>query len=169
MLLFRAFIFVLAANFISSCGFEPLYGHRGAVSASNQLAAVRIKPIKDRLGQDLHNHLLDLFNPHGRPAQPKYYLEVQLDTSSSNVAVSKEALATRVNFELNSKFRLIDSQTGKPVYQGADRVIAGYNLLSSNFATKSAEVDAQVRTVRQTAFNIQTQIASYFKTSPPTR
>lgn len=167
MSLFRIFALVLVLNVVSGCGFKPLYGNKDGVSASSQLAAIRIKPIKDRIGQDLHNHLLDLFNPHGRPAHPKYYLEIQLKSGSSNVAVSKEALATRVNYQLSSFFRLVDSQTGKLIYKGSDQVVSGYNILSSNFATKTAEIDAQKRSVRQAAFNIQTQIASYFKTNSP--
>ena len=164
---FRIFIVVIAANFFAGCGFKPLYGHKGSVDASSQLASIRIDTIKDRLGQDLHNHLLDLFNPHGRRARAQFYLKVILSSSNINVAVSKEALATRVNYQLTSSFILFDSQSGKRVYSGKDRVNTGYNILSSNFATKSAESAAQARAVRQAAFNIQTQIASFFKTNPP--
>ena len=163
---FRIFAVVLTLNVLVGCGFKPLYGHKGAVNVSNELASIRISPIKDRVGQELHNHLLDLLNPHGRPAQPQFILVVSVLSSSTNVAVSKEALATRVNYVLNAKFRLLDAKSGKGVFGGLDRVVTGYNVLSSNFATKSAEIDAQSRAARQSSFNIQTQIASYFKTHP---
>ncbi|MGY8992087.1 MAG: LPS assembly lipoprotein LptE [Rhodospirillales bacterium] len=144
-----------------------MYGHKGAVNASNELASIRISPIKDRIGQELHNYLLDLFNPHGRPVHPQYTLEVALKASLANIAVSKEAIATRVNFHLNARFSLYNKKNGKRVYGGLDQVITGYNILSSSFATKSAEFDARSRATRQVAFNIQTQIASFFKTNPP--
>ena len=166
MLSSRFFSVVLVLNLLAGCGFAPLYGHRGAVNASNELASIRIKSIKDRIGQDLHNHLLDLLNPHGRPAQPQYFLKVDLKPHNRNIAVSKEALATRVNYILNSKFNLIEASSGKSIFSGLDQVITGYNVLSSSFATKAAENDAESRAVRQAAFNIQTQIASYFKTNP---
>lgn len=166
MWLFRVLTFLLALNLPAGCGFEPLYGHRGAVNASNELASIRIKPIKDRIGQQLHNHLLDLMNPHGRPARPIYVLEVSLKSANTNVAVSKEALATRVNFNLSAQFRLLDAQSGKILYSGNDLVVTGYNVLASNFATKTAENDAQARAARQAALNIQAQIASYLKTNP---
>jgi len=166
MWLFRFFPVVLLLGLLTGCGFEPLYGHRGAVNASNELASIHIKPIKDRIGQELHNHLLDIMNPHGRPARPQYNLEITLKSSSGNVAVSKEALATRVNYTLSTSFTLLSTKTGKIVRTGSDRVITSFNVLTSNFATKSAENDAQTRAVRQAAFNIQTQIASFFKTNP---
>ncbi len=166
MLSFKFFSVVLVLNLLAGCGFEPLYGHKGAVNASNELASIRIKPIKDRIGQELHNHLLDLLNPHGRPGRPQYILEVNLKPQSRDIAISKEALATRVSYLLTAKFRLIEAKTGKLILSGLDRVTVGYNVLTSNFATKSAEIDAQSRAVRQASFNIQTQIASYFKTSP---
>jgi len=167
MWFFRFFTPVLAVITLAGCGFQPLYGHKGAINASNELASIRISPIKDRIGQELHNHLLDLFNPHGRPAHPQYILNVDLKLSTTNITVSKEAIATRVNYQLNAKFLLSDTKNGKRVYGGLDQVITGYNILSSNFSTKSAELDARSRAARQAAFNIQTQIASFFKTNPP--
>ena len=167
MWFFRFFTSALIVSTLAGCGFQPLYGHKGLVNASNELASIRIEPIRDRIGQELHNHLLDLFNPHGRPARPLYTLKVILKSSSANIAVSKEAIATRVNYQLTTTFILYDAQSRKRVYSGGDQLITGYNILSSNFATKSAEINAQTRATRQAAFKIQTQVASFFKTNPP--
>jgi len=167
MWFFRYFTSALIVSTLAGCGFQPLYGHKGSVNASNELASISIDPIRDRIGQKLHNHLLDLFNPHGRPARPLYTLEVVLESSITNIAVSKEAIATRVNYQLTAAFILYDAQSRKRVYSGGDQVITGYNILVSNFATKSAKINAQTRATRQVAFIIQTQVASFLKTNPP--
>jgi LPS-assembly lipoprotein len=163
----KFFTSALIVSTLAGCGFQPLYGHKGSVNASNELASIRIDPIRDRIGQELHNNLLDLFNPHGRPARPLYTLKVFLKFSSAIIAVSKEAIATRVNYNLTATFILYDAQSRKRVYSGSDQLITGYNILGSNFATKSSEINAQTRATRQAAFNIQTQVAAFFKTNPP--
>ncbi|MEX2451199.1 MAG: LPS assembly lipoprotein LptE [Rhodospirillales bacterium] len=148
---------------LPACGFEPLYGRNAATNASAEMAAIRIMPIKDRIGQETQNHLLDLVTPHGRPARPEYILEVELTESFSNVAVSKESFATRVNYHLTARFTLLDARTNKSVFYGNDRNITSYNVLTSNFATQAAENDARSRAARQIAFGIQTQLAAFLK------
>ncbi|MEQ8194507.1 MAG: LPS assembly lipoprotein LptE [Rhodospirillales bacterium] len=162
---FRILIAVFALAALPACGFEPLYGRRAASGPSGEMAAIRIEPIKDRIGQELHNHLLDLLTPHGRPARSLYALKVELTESFSNVAVSKESFATRVNYHLNANFRLRDSH-GKDVFNGNDRSVTSYNVLTSNFATQVAENDARSRAAQQIAFGIQAQIAAFLKKPP---
>jgi LPS-assembly lipoprotein len=160
---FKVLIALFVVSALPACGFEPLYGRNAATNTSAEMAAIRILPIKDRIGQKTHNHLLDLVTPHGRPARPEYILKVELTESFSNIAVSKESFATRVNYHLTARFSLQDSRTNKSVFNGNDRTITSYNVLTSNFATQVAEDDARSRAARQVALGIQTQLASFLK------
>ena len=160
---FKFIVIAFAFGALAACGFEPLYSRKSGVNASAELASIRIQPIEDRVGQRLHNHLLDLFNPRGRPRKPRYTLRVELTESSGNVAVSKESFATRVNYTLSASFTLYEGSTKTVLFGGSDRVVTSYNVLESNYATQIAEENAQKNAVRQVALNIQNQIAARLK------
>src|SRR3546814_3898108 len=64
---------------LAACGFQPLYGsdgrrNLGDESVAASLATVRIDPLRDRAGQQMHNFLRDRLNPEGQPVSPSYRL-----------------------------------------------------------------------------------------------
>ena len=157
---------LLALFVLGACGgFRPLYEARKdtAASAALELAQTGIHPIADRFGQQLHNHLLDLINPRGRPASPRYGLSVTLTSSTANTAISKSAYATRASLNASATFTLTDVTTGKALLNGTRRVVTGYNILDSEYATLVSEKDAEARAARELAHGIQNQIAVFFR------
>ena len=64
--MFRVAIAATACAVVAGCGFEPLHARKTG-AAPSLLAKIRIEPITDRIGQQLHNLLLDRLNPKGRP------------------------------------------------------------------------------------------------------
>ena len=74
---------------VSSCGFQPLYVQRDNSSSwyfsdkfdtsiVEELAKIKVVAIKDRFGQQMRNHLLDLLTPKGVPSNPQYRLVVEV-------------------------------------------------------------------------------------------
>jgi len=152
-----------AVAVLAACGFEPLYGggRKGAMSA--EMATVRIDPINDRTGQQLRNHLLDLMNPTGQPAEPRYRLKVTLSESAGELAVRKSEIATRANLVISASFALREAESSSPVFSGTSAVTGSYNVLSSDFSTLISEQDARARVVRELAADVQARLAAYFR------
>src|SRR5579863_3894079 len=81
---------LLAAPLLAGCGFEPLYGEHTRRVMEADLAAVKIMPIREHIGQLLQWQLEKDFNPDGVDVRPAYALHVAL-------AVKRDFLATEPN------------------------------------------------------------------------
>jgi LPS-assembly lipoprotein len=157
----RVISWVLIAGTCSSgCGFRPLHSQNLGTSAPG-LATIRIAPIADRIGQQLHNLLLDKLTPLGPPAAPRYLLRVTLHESLQNLAVRKDDVATRANLVMKAKFNLVRVRDDAILLSNNSISANSYNILSQVFATLSAENDARARAVRELSDQIRTRIAIY--------
>ena len=95
----------LATGTLGGCGFRPLYGRSGVgADLSDTLSQVEIGPVRNtttdgrdlsRLGQQLHNALLDGLSPRGPRGEQIYRLDVTLNEGIASLAVQKRADATR--------------------------------------------------------------------------
>jgi len=165
------------------CGFKPLYGHSGAAQSGAEaaLAQVQILPIKDRIGQQLHNHLLAYLNPRGRPADPRFVLDITVYEGVQSLGVQKTSVATRANLRVSATYTLsriegapplmgIDSGTG--TVTGTALSVSSYDISTADFTTLIALKDARARAVRDIAETIRTRLAVHFlqhrdRTAPP--
>lgn len=146
---------------LSACGFHPLYKDDGGREASAELAAVHIMNIPDRNGQILHNYLLDRINPQGRPADPRYVLEIKLVETKSNLGIIKDSSATLAQIANVATYTVRDLKTKAPLQSGRSRSVTSYNIVQSDFATLAAEKDARERSLRELAEDITTKIAVF--------
>jgi LPS-assembly lipoprotein len=154
-----------AAILLAACGFRPLYGRAVTGAPSGEIAAIVIEPIADRSGQQLHNHLLDLLTPAGRPRDGRYSLHVDVTESVQRLAVRKSEFATRANLRSNARFILVSRAgegDGEVLLIGLSRTVTSFNILLSEFGTLMAEKDAQARAMRQIAEDIRDRVAVYF-------
>jgi len=155
------FIVALAA-LLAGCGFRPMNSPGGQGAGHPDLAAISIAPIPDRVGQLLHNRLLDLLNPRGRPSAPRYKLTVQLTETIEEIGFRKTEVATRANLRLRTTYILTDAVTQTSVTVGSRTVVSSYNILQSDYATLVAEEDARTSATREAADEIRTALAVYF-------
>ncbi len=118
-------------------------------------------PIADRIGQQLHNLLLDKLTPLGPPAAERYVLRVTLSESLQSLAVRKDDVATRANLILRASFTLVRAQDDFTLLSNSAISANSYNFLREEFATLSAENDARARAVRELSDEIRTRIAIY--------
>ena len=162
MLYYRSFTLVLCALLVSGCGFRPLFGGGRDSDAAVELATVHIEPISDRIGQQLHNHLLDLLNPSGRPAEPRYVLHIVLKGSTQGRAIAKSELSTWSNYNLSATFSLVEVSGKKVIVRGSKVVVSSYNVLKSNFGTLMAEKDAKTRAVREISQYMRAKLSVFF-------
>lgn len=147
---------------LGACGYRPLYGPQSAnPQTTATLAQVEIKPINDRAGQMMRTALQRRLSPRGQtPAQ--YYLQVSLKESISKLAVERDSFATRANLSMSARYQLVRIADGLRLTKGQPRSVASYNILTSNYATLSAEADARNRAIEALADDIQSRLAIYF-------
>ena len=160
---FRVATVALAMLALAACGYEPLYGDKGGVETSAELATIRVDPIKDRVGQLLRNQLLDTLNPMGEPSKPAYRLLVEVTETKQELAVRKSELATRSNMLFTANYRLTRFGSEGAVLSRSSSVSASYNLLNNDFANLSSEADARERGVRELSQDIARQLSLFFR------
>ena len=150
----------------AGCGFQPIYEWKAKHHPAADLANIEIAIIKDRIGQQLRNFLLDQINPMGTPVSPNYTLKVSLRQTKQNLALKKSQLSTRASLTFDSKFDLIgkNENLGKG-FSGSSQIIVSYNILSSQFPTLVAENNAKTRAVKELSADISNRIAAFLKSS----
>ena len=155
---------IAAALWLGACGFEPLYARDAAsgTGAQDLLARVRIAPIPDRVGQELHNLLRDRLNPRGQPSRPDYSLHISLSEQIEELGIRVDETATRANLKVFADFVLNDARTGRELLSGRSRSFNSYNILESQFATIFSEADARSRALREISDEIRHRLAVYF-------
>ena len=149
---------------LAACGFRPVYSSPDATDASvaNDLAAVRIEPLRDRVGQQMHNFLRDRLNPYGQPVSPSYRLRVNLVETVRELGVQLDETASRANLQMIANFTLLNFATDEPLLTGRTSSTTSYDILRNPFATTVSETDARERALREVADDIQTRLALYF-------
>ena len=150
----------IMALILASCGFRPLY-QSGGGSDGAALATVEVARIKDRSGQRLRNLLTEGLSPQGRSVRTDYRLTVSLTESRVSLAIRKDAMATRANLTIKAVFKLAALHNRNlGTFEGSALSTSSYNILTSAFATLSAERDARNRSLRAIAEEIRLRVAS---------
>lgn len=152
---------------LAGCGFRPVYAPPGSDQAAPvaQLASVRIEPLPDRTGQQLHNFLRDELNPDGQPINPLYRLQVDVKRKTQKLAFREDETATRANIILNSSFVLRAVEDDRVLYSGRVSSILSYNILDEPYPTLVSEQDALRRGLRELSQDIRLRLAVYFRTA----
>src|SRR5258706_9627147 len=155
---------VCAAASVSACGFRPLYATGTTPEGMTQYyQQVLVEPIEGRQGVHLRNQLLDAFTPGGTPASGAYRLSIKLEEQKEGLAIQQDTRITRYNYNLTAKYELKDAVSGQILDKGISRSIAPYNVVDSQFATLSAERDAQERAAREVGEDIRIRLGLYFE------
>lgn len=159
---FRAFLIGSMIAAVAACGFQPLYGDKSNGGVDDRLADIRIANIEDRVGQILHNFLLDRINPRGRPALPVYTLRVRAEVSKAEIGLKFTEVATRARLTLNANYQLIEHESGDVIASGHVRSVNSYNISDSEFARVASENDATERAAREVSEEIRTRLSLFF-------
>ena len=149
------------AGALGGCGYRPLYASGEKGSVGGDLAAVKIGLIPNRTGQQLRNILLDRMNPHGEPSLPLYKLEIAIVPSREELGVRKDDTSTRANFILIGKYRLMDANNGRTLFEAEGRRVASFNISDDEFSTLNAAAAARRRVAQELADEIVVRVAVY--------
>ena len=153
---------------LSGCGFHPLYGTAGLnAGVGSTLANVYVEPIPERVGYELRNELLDLFNAGGGSSDAAYKLRLSVNETEEAVILQTNTAITRYNYTLAAHYDLIPRDSTTPVKSGDVTALSAYNVAAAPFlyATVTAERDAKNRAANDIAERIRTLIAVYLRTA----
>ena len=88
-------------------------------------------------------------------------LNVSVSESKRDLAIRKDATATRANLIITASFILKREQGGEVIFKGQVRSANSYNILDADFATLSAESDARRRAARDLATEITSRLGVF--------
>lgn len=152
-------LFAVLALGPTGCGFRPMYGTpTGAASGVDaDLAAIRIGPVKDRIGQQLRNALVQRLSPRGEAADYRYTLTVKLSESVNNLGFRKDTYATVANLTMSAQIQL--SGDNASILGDTVTTTVYFDHLGPRYASVATERDAEERALNQLADDIRNRIA----------
>jgi LPS-assembly lipoprotein len=159
----RRALFSLLLLPLAACGFSPLYAEREETAEEPGLAAVKVLPIKDRIGQMLEMALRDSFNPRDRAVDTQYMLAVTLSVSRYDLGIQRDATATRGRVDVYATIQLKDAKSDKVIYISRAQSTSTFNILDDAYAAQVAEDDSRTRTVRDLTDEIRTRVALFLR------
>jgi len=145
---------------LSGC-VEPLYGplSSGGMMA-DELQAIAVDPIPERLGHYVRNELIFAFNGTGSEVRPRYRLTVGLrERVQTPILDTVTTRATSATVIVDAEYRLITVPDGKEVTKGVAFGVASYDRFSNRLANVRAARDSETRDARVIADEIRTRVA----------
>jgi LPS-assembly lipoprotein len=152
---------------LSGCGFQPVYGTpETSYAAQDVTAAIRIAPIKDRVGQRIRNDLIRELTPAGEPYDAPYLMRLEVAVSERNEFVRTDREVDRVSVMVTAKFQVIDVTAENPdpnvppvvIYADTAFAESSFNRFPSEFANIRARIDAENRAAKEVAVFIRNQV-----------
>ncbi len=169
MRLVRTIAAALVPSLLSGCGFHPLYGNGTAgPGTAGTLSEIYVEPIPDRVGYQLRNDLLDLFNATGSPADAAYRLRLTLNEEEQAVALQQNTNITRYNYTLKAHYELFPRGSTSAAKTGDVTTLTAYNVAAAPYlyATVTAERDAKDRAANDLAERIRIAVAVFLRGAP---
>jgi LPS-assembly lipoprotein len=148
---------------LSGCGWAPLYGEATSGPASEELRAIHVDPISERIGQRLAIALRNSLNPTGEPTPERYRLQTTLSTSLTNLGIQSEGLASLGKLDVYATYNLIDSKSRKTLLVNTVHVANTFNLNPNQYSTVAGEDDTAVRSAAELNQEIVTRLALFME------
>jgi LPS-assembly lipoprotein len=142
----------------SGCGWTPLYADIENGPASDELRAIRVTPISERIGQRLEIALRNSLNPTGEPSPERYRLTTTLTIYLNNLGVQSQGLATLGKLDVYATYSLVETQSGTSLLTNTVHVANTFDLDPNQYSTVVGEDDAAVRSVAELNQEIVTRL-----------
>lgn len=142
--------------------FQPMYGGLAGQQLQDDLAAIKVEPVPDRLGHYLGNELIFALNGTGSSVPPRYRLVIAArERVSSPLVDTVTARATAATVLIDAEYKLFTTTDDqKPVLEGVVVAAQSYDRTSQRFANQRAARDAEIRNAKVLADQIRTRLAA---------
>ena len=154
---------------LPACGFKPLYGADSVAhnrTTSQEFAKIQIAEIRDRIGQQLRNMLIDSLHPAGAAPDYRYKLNINIREADVNLGLQENATSTRGLVLVTVQYWLVDTQGQKTLLHETLRSSTSYNILVNQFSSQLSADDARQTGLQQIADDMTEHLAIYFHTNP---
>ena len=147
---------------LTACGFQPLYGERGAgASASAALQDMDIAPQTTRTGQLVRNELLSGVAPAAARGG-RYILDFTTTEKEETAIVTFKSGARQKRYILNVSYTLTRRGSSKVLTSGKTFAEASYTITRQPAADMQARIHAAETAARVAAGDIRTRLAAWF-------
>ena len=148
------------AGALAGC-FQPLYGEAAHPGLVEDLRAIEVEPIKDRIGHYLADNLTTALNGTGQTPTPKYKLTVTVSVGTSTPTVSSLTnVATSATVTADARYTLNKADGGAQVLTGVANADASYDRTQQRYNDLRASRDAEIRLARALADEIALRLAA---------
>jgi LPS-assembly lipoprotein len=152
-------VFALAGG-LGGC-FQPLYGEASHPGLVEDLRAIEVVPIKERIGHYLADNLTTELNGTGQTPPPKYRLTVTVSTGASTPTVSSLTnVATSATLTGDAHYTLNQVDGGAQVLTGVASAFAAYDRSLQRYNDLRAQRDAEIRLARALSDEISQRLAA---------
>jgi LPS-assembly lipoprotein len=148
---------------LGGCGWEPLYADRETGPADEELRAIRVGSIPERIGQRLALALRESLNPAGEAAKERYVLQTTLQIVRLDLGVQTQGLGTRGRLEAYANVILSDSHGGAQLLTGSSHAAESFDILGNEYSNVVAEDDARTRTVEEMRRDIVSRLTLFMQ------
>jgi LPS-assembly lipoprotein len=158
---------LLLAAGLSGC-FQPLYGEAAHPGLVEDLRAIEVAPIPNRVGHYLAEDLIADLNGTGQTASPpKYRLIVTISLGTQTPTVNSETnVATSATMTGDASYTLIKVLGGAEVLKGTATEAAAYDRTTQRYADLRAARDAEIRIARALSSEISLRLATALAAKP---
>ena len=154
---------IVAPLALSNCGWTPLYADAETGPASEELRAIKVDPISERIGQRLEIALRNSLNPADEPTTPRYRLRTTLSTVLQNLGIEQQGLGTLGQFHVFADYFLSDMQTGSVLLNSRVHVVSSFDLNPNQYSTVVGADDAAVRCAAELDEEIVAQLTLFMQ------
>ncbi len=158
---------LLLAPGLSGC-FQPLYGEAAHPGLVEDMRAIEVAPIPNRVGHYLTDDLITDLNGTGQTASPaKYRLVVTVTLGTQTPTVSSELnVASSATLTGDANYSLVKVDGGQEVVRGVASVAAAYDRTAQRYANLRAARDAEIRIARALSSQISLRLATALAAKP---
>ena len=153
----------VAPAMLFGCGWQPLYADPETGPASEELRAIKVSPISERIGQRLEIALRNSLNPSGEPTPPRYLLSTTLITALGNLGIQSQGLATLGQIDAYASYKLVDLQNNATLLTNTVHVANSFDLNPNEYSTVVGEDDARNRCVAELDQEIVTRLTLFMQ------
>ena len=151
---------VLSCFLLSACGFTPIYSQKNNSELSKKLAAIKVTPIHNLMGQKYVSALEDVLDPKNTHTANKYIIDAVLYKYVRPLAIEQDRTVTRYKVVVNVEYTLKDQADGKIISKGRIKGEADYDRVESDYATYVSENDTTDRVIKELAQDTKIKIIS---------
>jgi LPS-assembly lipoprotein len=151
----------LSSAGISGCGWTPLYADLAQGPTDEELRAIQVAPIPERIGQRLAMALRNSLNPTGEPTKQRYRLATTLSVSLSNLGIQTQGTATLGRLDVYATYYLTEISSGSSLQANTIHVQNSFDLNPNQYSTVVGEDDAAVRSVAELNQEIVTRLSLF--------